>query len=568
MKIVICGDARTVKTVFSNWLLESLPEEGVYRVEANPDGEGMWSNGKNQDEIQRVREKEPFSRSRLDEYIDEIRAHDDRIVLVDVGGMLRRRITTPTKNGGKRPEFELVTAYDHLDDDLELTPENIRLFAECDAYIVLGRNPEACKKWIAAISKIRNKHGKQLICLAEVESEQDVPKESTIHIEPKYGMFLKGKMFRLDRGTSPILPTKQVLRMLARHILAVTKNESRPAEKYDVDGFEIAEELGLITRVAEDCTNNNRKIRRCKNRIEDIIRRVLSKDYPQDEVTIGNLKMKRYAIIAICDALSKQGKKNIRVFDAKRNKLMPIKRLPEVPGIEWTSLNDTYIHTYKIESKDSVFLSVDILGKVLSDKDYSEEISMPEVDDNKTLYISGKIPTFLLMSLVLSSGAKRIFIYTPGSGYTCVRSENARELGIVVDKVPGIDTDRFFEDKKSKEGLRPHSYEYVKEEFRTEEQKEEEQFHREQERLIRQPETPYAAPTTGSGSHAKGKVKKNKSERKTPEQRFALLSRSKQKEIREQQKKARERTAQIAAQKAAKKVGLRTLKGLQKPKNP
>ena len=83
-----------------------------------------------------------------------------------------------------------------------------------------------------------------------------------------------------------------------------------------------------------------------------------------------------------------------------------IKRLPEVPGIEWTSLNDTYIHTYKIESKDSVFLSVDILGKVLSDKDYSEEISMPEVDDNKTLYISGKIPTFLLMSLVLSSGAK------------------------------------------------------------------------------------------------------------------------------------------------------------------
>jgi len=568
MKIVICGDARTGKTVFSCLLLGKLPEEGVYRVEANPDGEGMWSNGQDQDEIQRVREKEPFSRGKVDEYIDEIRAHDDRVVLVDVGGMLRRKVTVPTKKGGQRTEYELVTAYDHLQDDLELTPENARLFEECDAYIVLGRSEKAVRKWVEAVSRVINKHGKRLICLAEVISKQEMLEEGKIYFEPKYGTTLRGTLLRLNRGETPLLQTQEMISMIIRHILEATKDESRPAERFDVDGFEIAEQLGLIERVKEDCTKNNRRIKRFKERLSTLVRSISQREYPQDIVSVGNLKRKNYAVIAICDALQKKGKKNIQVFDAKRNKLMPIKHLPEVPGIEWTSLDETYIHTYKIESKDSVFLSVDVMGKVLSDRDYSHEISMPEVDDNKTLFISGRIPLFLLLSLVLSSGAKRVFVHSPGTGYTCVRSDNERELGRVVKKVPGIDTDRFFEDKKSKEGLRTHSYEYVREEFRTEEQIEHDQFIREQEQLLRQPEEPLPASATGGGSHSKGKVKKNKSDKKSPAERFASLSKSKQQEIREQQKKARERAGQITLQSQSSRLRLRSLRGHQKPKNP
>ena len=93
--------------------------------------------------------------------------------------------------------------------------------------------------------------------------------------------------------------------------------------------------------------------------------------------------------------------------------------------------------------------------------------------------------------------------------------------------------------------------------------------------MISQPEVSYSTSSGGGGAHSRGKVKKNKSERRTPAEIFANLPRSKQLKILEDQRKARERASKTSSQKTsaktqktAQRVRLGTLKGLCKPKNP
>ena len=50
MKIVFCGPPHSGKSVFIANLIDKMPTDAYTIIRACPDGEGTWSNNKNQNE--------------------------------------------------------------------------------------------------------------------------------------------------------------------------------------------------------------------------------------------------------------------------------------------------------------------------------------------------------------------------------------------------------------------------------------------------------------------------------------------------------------------------------------
>ena len=52
-------------------------------------------------------------------------------------------------------------------------------------------------------------------------------------------------------------------------------------------------------------------------------------------------------------------------------------------------------------------------------EDYQQCI-LPQIKEDKNLYLSGRMPLWLLASISSSYDANRIFTFQPGKGFTCV----------------------------------------------------------------------------------------------------------------------------------------------------
>lgn len=85
MKIVFCGPPHSGKSVFIANLIDKLPSDGYTIIRACPDGEGTWSNNKNQNETTNVRKKGKFTKSFIEDSCKAIDNQSNKIVLVDVG---------------------------------------------------------------------------------------------------------------------------------------------------------------------------------------------------------------------------------------------------------------------------------------------------------------------------------------------------------------------------------------------------------------------------------------------------------------------------------------------------
>ena len=103
---------------------------------------------------------------------------------------------------------------------------------------------------------------------------------------------------------------------------------------------------------------------------------------------------------------------------------------------------------YIIENKENVFMDIDITKEQYSLEDY-ESCILPQIKEGKNLYLSGRMPLWLLTSISCSYDSSRVFTFQPGKGFTCVSSIDEKELGTIVDGVDGIDINQYFEDKKN-----------------------------------------------------------------------------------------------------------------------
>ena len=161
-------------------------------------------------------------------------------------------------------------------------------------------------------------------------------------------------------------------------------------------------------------------------------------------VKINGIKA-NFIIAAICCAVKKLGINNLETFDVRLQKFIPIRNIAQQKGIH----NSSGLEYNLIENEEKVFMDVDITKERYELEDL-EECVLPHIEKEKKLYLSGRMPHWLLASICYSYDINSIYTFQPGKGFVCVSSKDENNLGKVEERIEGIDTGKYFDDKKKR----------------------------------------------------------------------------------------------------------------------
>lgn len=150
--------------------------------------------------------------------------------------------------------------------------------------------------------------------------------------------------------------------------------------------------------------------------------------------------------------------KDIKFYDARQDKFIQANKA-ELNIIQDSSKleNNTYLYNVLDDNKlnlitsktdDSIFLDFELNPNNKIVPEDFENMKLPDIDINKKLYISGKLPTWLFSSIDLSYENQEKYIFQPGNGFIKYASENKKELGIIEPEINGIDTNKILENYK------------------------------------------------------------------------------------------------------------------------
>lgn len=405
MKIVFCGPPHSGKSVFIANLINKLPTDAYTIIRACPDGEGNWSNNKNQNETSIVRKKGKFTSSFIEDACRTIDNQTNKIVLVDVGGIISK--------------------------------ENKQIFEHCDSFVVLSSDEKKKREWLD--------FGKEqgLECLGVLDSRLE-GKEEIYSRQP----YLQGKIVGLERGE--VLENSQVINAIVSDIVQKSKyGEKAEKENTDfkgimIDDTELGFELGYGKEIPTENGTLIKQVRWKEEALPEIYKNIQQKNTSKQEVKINGIRA-NFVLCNICKALRKNGVQDISIFDARMKQYIPIKKLPKKRGARQT---EGLLYNM-IENKENIFMDIDITKEQYSLDDY-EKCMLPQVNENKNLYLSGRMPLWLLASITSSYDSNKIFTFQPGKGFTCISSIDEKELGTIVDGIDGINLKKYFEDKKNK----------------------------------------------------------------------------------------------------------------------
>lgn len=405
MKIVFCGPPHSGKSVFIANLIEKLPSDDCTTIRACPDGEGTWSNNKNQKEASIVRQKGKFTQTFIDNACKAIDNQINKIVLVDVGGVISK--------------------------------ENEQVFQHCDSFIVLSSDNEKKQEWL----KFGQKLGLQ--CIGCIDSSLD-GSEEIYSREP----YFSGKIVGLERGE--ILEDSIIINGIVSDIVKKSKYaehtnvKQENAESVLIDDTKLGFQLGYGKEILTEDGIPIKKVFWKENSIGSIYKSVREMIKPNYPVKINGVRA-NFILTSICKAAKKQGITDISSYDIRTKQYIPIRNLPKKKG-----LRQSEGLAYNIlENKENIFLDVDITKEQYSLEDYKKCV-LPKIKEKKNLYLSGRMPLWLLASISNSYDSNRVFTFQPGKGFTCISSVNENELGKIVDGVSGININQYFEDKKKK----------------------------------------------------------------------------------------------------------------------
>ena len=405
MKIVFCGPSHSGKSVFIANLIDKLPTDAYTIVRACPDGEGNWSNNKNQKETSIVRKKGEFTKSFIDDACKVIDNQTNKIVLVDVGGIISK--------------------------------ENEQVFKHCDSFVVLSNDEKKKNEWL------NFGQGLGLECLGCLDSSLEGEEE--IYTRKPY---IQGRIVGLERGN--LLEHSNVINAMVSDIV----QKSRYGEKTEkentnfvgtmVDDTQLGFALGYGKEIQIEDGTKIKQVKWSEKALPEIFKYIKEKVNTKQAIRINGIRA-NFVLCAICKALKKNGGQNISTYDARTKQYIPIKSLPKKKGIKQAKGLSYNI----IESKENVFVDIDITKEQYSLEDYKQCV-LPKIKENKNLYLSGKIPLWLLASISSSYELNKIFTFQPGKGFTCISATEEKELGTIVDGIDGINLDKYFEDKKNK----------------------------------------------------------------------------------------------------------------------
>ena len=403
MKIVFCGPPHSGKTVFIANLVYKLPTDDCTVIRTCPDGEGFWSNNQNQKEIQLVRKKGKYTESFIKTSCQAIDNQTNKIVLVDAGGRINR-------------EKEII-------------------FRHCDSFIVLSNDDEKKEQWLQFGQDLG------LECIACLDSRLEGEEE--IYSRTPY---LQGRIVGLERGK--VLKESNIVNALVSDIVEKSKyGEKSEAKEQQFDGIiiddtELGFELGYGKEIDTESGITIRRVRWSENAISQIYGAITQKVSGNERVRINGIRP-NFILSAICKACKKQGVTDISTYDIRSKQYIPIRNLPKKKGIKQAPGLSYNI----IQNKETIFMDIDITDEQYTLENY-EQCILPKINDKKNLYLSGRLPLWLLASMTNSYDANKIFTFRPGKGFTCVASNNEKDLGLIVDGVEGIDINRYFMDKR------------------------------------------------------------------------------------------------------------------------
>ena len=405
MKIVFCGPPHSGKSVFIANLIDKLPTDAYTIIRACPDGEGNWSNNKNQNETNIVRKKGKFTTSFIEDACKVIDNQTNKIVLVDVGGIISK--------------------------------ENKQVFEHCDSFVVLSNDEKKKKEWLNFGKELR------LECLGCLDSSLEGQEE--IYARQPY---LQGRIVGLERGE--VLENSKVINAIVSDIVQKSKYEEKTEKEntnfkgFMIDDTELGFELGYGKEILTENGIPIKQVKWSEKALPEISKHIQEKVNTKQAIRINGIRA-NFVLCTICKVLKGNGIQDVSTYDARMKQYIPIKGLPKKKGIKQT---EGLLYNI-IENKENIFMDIDITKEQYSLEDY-EQCMVPRIKENKNLYISGRMPLWLLASISSSYDSNKIFTFQPGKGFTCISSIDERELGTIVDGIDGINLKKYFEDKKNK----------------------------------------------------------------------------------------------------------------------
>jgi hypothetical protein len=381
MKTIVCGPPHSGKSVLISNLQKLMPSDDYLCIRANGDGEGLWTNNPNQQEVDTVRKDNKSGNTTEDFNIwrKRIESINRSIVIVDIGG--------------------------------RLSDDKISLFEASDSFIIISSDAKMKDEWKA----FGEKHVCR--CLATIDSTRG--EDDTVIAETPY---LQARLGGLDRGKD--LRDRKVVRALAD--LLVCESGYRNIVYYNC--YKVAEDLG--------CTNtwmssNGVKVSNAFFQLSkafELYRRLKADYEPGVHYRILGAEANWVAVIA-AGCLSGGNPSDISFFDRWTGRYITPHKLQIA---EQPENNDIIIK--KEENASTVLLEFSM--RVLDiDPVQFVNYQLPVIDEHKTLLVSGRFPNWFTVSVMMSYHNREKYFRIPGltsnhtENYVCVESDDECNLG-------------------------------------------------------------------------------------------------------------------------------------------
>lgn len=321
-----------------------------------------------------------------------------------------------------------------------MSKENEQIFQHCDSFVVLSGDENQKQKWLEFGQNLG------LECIGCLDS--NLKGQEQIYSRTPY---FQGKIVGLERGE--ILENSAVIKAIVSDIVKKSKyNEKRENTDINfegtmIDDTELGFKLGYGKEIFTEDGTPIKKVKWPESAIPKIYKAVNDKVDPSYPLKINGIRA-NFILCAITKAAKQKGVKDVSSYDIRTKSYIPIRELPKKKGLKQT---DGLAYNI-IENQNNIFMDIDITKEQYSLKDYKKCV-LPKIKEEKNLYLSGRMPLWLLASINTSYDSSKIFTFQPGKGFTCISSINEKDLGMVVDGIDGIDINKYFEDKKNKNKL-------------------------------------------------------------------------------------------------------------------
>lgn len=374
MKTIFCGPPHSGKSVLVNNLTWLLPSDSYQVIRANGDGEGLWSNNRNQTDVQAARRKGTNGPEDFARWQRQIEVATQDIVIADIGG--------------------------RIDDD------KIPLFRNCDSFVVLSNDPDKAMQW----KEFGEAHG--CTCIAILDSSL----EGTDQIYENASI-LRARITNLNRGEK--ISQSPVLHTLAERIISRSGYKPRKI----INMMEICEQLGFCQRWTSSMGMDIRHLWVPEDKAPKLFNALSLLHEPfGHRYQVVNTPNNFVAAI-ISSALWDVEKDDLLFYDDWTNQFIaPVQfRIrSEVPEQE--------LHFIIKESDDKVLLHAETDSGMVDTEHFAAYI-FPKIDSHKDLYISGRFPIWFVASIIKSYTNRKKYLYQPGKGYFCVESPEKTHLG-------------------------------------------------------------------------------------------------------------------------------------------